>query len=130
MDYSNIKYILEGHYALCVGSQLFEPNEYCSLYQNVALDKNIKFSFWYYMWGSQIGTLEIRAGNQLLWSLSDRQKDEWLYAELALPSGDYTVIKNFQAPHSSQNFQITFHDISWKYLQIDQYAEEFQVILV
>ncbi len=43
------------------------------------------------MYGQQIGTLALLVNKEPLWSLSDRQEDQWLQADLVLPYGDYLV---------------------------------------
>ena len=44
------------------------------------------------MYGTQIGTLElIKDSEEVLWSLTGRQKNEWLFAQIKIPAGDYLV---------------------------------------
>lgn len=43
------------------------------------------------MWGFQIGTLELIADEQVVWSRTDRQQDAWLFAQVRLPAGVYEV---------------------------------------
>lgn len=43
------------------------------------------------MWGFHIGTLELIADNQVVWSKTDRQQDAWLFAQVQLPAGSYEV---------------------------------------
>jgi hypothetical protein len=46
------------------------------------------------MYGFQIGTLEFSINrSDLLWTKSGKQKNQWLLAEIELPSGEYIVIK-------------------------------------
>lgn len=42
------------------------------------------------MYGYEIGTLEL-TGNEVLWSMTGRQKKEWLNAVVYLPKGEYNV---------------------------------------
>jgi hypothetical protein len=44
------------------------------------------------MYGTQIGTLElIKDSEEVLWSLTGRQKNEWLFAQIKIPAGNYLV---------------------------------------
>ena len=93
-----------GYYSLCDARLLVNPTDKCTLKQIVNSDVELTFSFWYHMYGSQIGTLELIAYNdsnsfdfndtlsyQVIWSLTGRQSNEWLFANVTLPSGNYTV---------------------------------------
>jgi len=58
----------------------------------MSLLKETKFEFWYFMFGSQIGTLELVLNNSnVVWSLSGKQENSWLLAEVQLPAGNYLV---------------------------------------
>lgn len=82
----------DGYYALCEGDDLTSIDRFCKLSQSVTVsDEDTKLSFWYYMYGFEIGTLKLN-GSEELWSKSGRQKKEWLKAVVALPIGNYTVI--------------------------------------
>ena len=43
------------------------------------------------MYGSQVGSLELIVNNNPIWSLTGQQENNWLLAEVKLPSGNYTV---------------------------------------
>jgi hypothetical protein len=43
------------------------------------------------MYGLQIGTLELLLNDEVVWSLSDRQENEWKLAKISLIPGDYNV---------------------------------------
>ena len=64
----------------------------CELKQHIKLEKETKFSFWYYMNGRQIGTFELKAvDDKVVWSKTGGQGAEWLKADVSLPVGDYEV---------------------------------------
>ena len=44
------------------------------------------------MYGTLIGTLELKRDNEVLWSKTGRQKNEWLFAEVSLSPGSFQVI--------------------------------------
>jgi hypothetical protein len=52
---------------------------------------DINFRFYYYMYGRQIGTLLFALNEQVIWSLSDNQEDDWLLGEVFIPKGSYEV---------------------------------------
>ena len=66
-------------------------NDKCELKQSIVLDKETKFSFWYYMYGRFVGTLELKAGDKTVWSMTGQQEPEWFQAKIYLPSGSYEV---------------------------------------
>jgi hypothetical protein len=70
---------------------LVNLNDVCELKKNIKLDTDRGLEFYYYMYGRQIGTLLISANDNVIWSLSGSQDDEWLYADIVLPKGDYQV---------------------------------------
>ncbi|CAF1014312.1 unnamed protein product [Brachionus calyciflorus] len=82
----------DGYYALCNGKLLQNPSDKCLLNLNLTLLKETDFKFWYHMSGLQIGTLELILNeSEIIWSLTGRQKNEWLLTELKLPPGDYNL---------------------------------------
>lgn len=82
----------DGYYALCNAKLLTNPSDKCVLELDISLSKETDFEFWYYMNGLQIGTLEVILNEiDVVWSLTGRQKNEWLLAEIKLPPGDYKV---------------------------------------
>jgi hypothetical protein len=76
---------------LCYGSQLINANDSCELKKNVVLMTDINFGFYYYMYGRQIGTLLLALNDQVIWSLSDSQEEDWLLEEVFIPKGSYEV---------------------------------------
>ncbi|RMZ98068.1 MAM and LDL-receptor class A domain-containing 2-like [Brachionus plicatilis] len=82
----------DGFYALCNGKLLLDPNEKCLFYQNVSLLVDTDLKFWYHMSGVHIGTLEVILNEtNVVWSLTGKQKNEWIQAEIILPAGDYSL---------------------------------------
>ena len=81
----------EGYYALCDGRLLKDPAAYCVLDKHVSIASDAQISFWYFMFGTQIGTLEFLVDGQVVWSLTGRQEYKWLEATIPLRAGDYQV---------------------------------------
>ena len=70
-----------------------DPTSKCQLKTNINIQIESNFEFWYYMYGTQIGTLQlIKDDEEVLWSLTGRQRNEWLFAQIKIPAGDYLVI--------------------------------------
>ncbi len=93
-----------GFYALCDARLLINEQNKCRMGQNVTVEKNsTKFEFWYFMFGSQIGSLELTInGSQVVWTKTGRQQNEWLLARLEIPAGSYYVkiwLLNFPVKH-------------------------------
>ena len=86
---------------MCEGSKLRNPTDACKLSKSVNISVFSDFQFWYFMWGTQIGTLELIADSNTLWSLTGRQKKEWLLAQVKLPPGNYLVISFSKLKFSS-----------------------------
>jgi hypothetical protein len=71
---------------------LKKETDKCILSKFLKVDKPSVIEFWYFMHGFQIGTLELVINrSDLLWSLSGKQKNEWILAKVELPSGEYVV---------------------------------------
>lgn len=67
-------------------------NDKCILEKSIEIkDEDVFFEFWYHMWGFYIGTLELIAGESVLWSMTGSQEDNWLRTEVKLPAGKYQV---------------------------------------
>jgi hypothetical protein len=81
----------EGFYILCEGSKLKDPSNTCKLFKEVNLAEESDLQFWYFMYGSQIGTLELIVNNNPIWSLTGQQENKWLLAEVTLPPGNNMV---------------------------------------
>lgn len=82
----------EGYYALCSGNRLRQPKAKCELSNDIVINKQLKFSFWYYMYGATIGTLELKRDEEILWSKTGRQKNEWLFNEITLEPGSFKLM--------------------------------------
>ena len=78
---------------MCDGRELL-PEQKCIISQEINIKENTTFSFWYFMYGSQIGTLHFFKDEEVIWTRIGRQKKEWLKAEVGLPIGIYNVIIN------------------------------------
>lgn len=96
MGFYNINYSHQqgdqGYYGLCDG-QLIVQQGSCELSKIITIEASSsnKFSFWYYMYGRQIGTLKLKKDNKVIWEKDGRQGAEWLLAEVELPVGTYNV---------------------------------------
>ena len=77
---------------MCQGSLLKELKNKCELKKYIEINQQLKFSFWYYMYGTLIGTLELKRDEQVLWSKTGKQKNEWLFAEVFLEPGSFQVL--------------------------------------
>jgi hypothetical protein len=86
-----------GYFALCNGLNLIRSERRCTLSKSIEInDDKSRLSFWYYMYGKKIGTLNFTSsGNQndlnVLWTMTGSQKKEWLNAFVELPKGEYYV---------------------------------------
>ncbi len=47
------------------------------------------------MYGRLIGTLELKANDEIVWNVTGQQNPEWIQAKVKLPAGNYNVIHNF-----------------------------------
>lgn len=70
---------------------LVNLNDTCELTKTIILNSDTKFSFYYYMYGRQIGTFLLLADQIILWSLSGSQEAEWIQVNTTLPKGTYEV---------------------------------------
>ena len=82
---------MDGYYALCNGQLLEKETDQCELSQEITISEDTKFSFWYYMYGRTIGTLELKVDNNTIWSKTGRQENAWVKAEVDLSIGTYKV---------------------------------------
>jgi hypothetical protein len=65
--------------------------------QNVTLDRETAISFWYYMYGLQIGSLSLILDDvNILWKKIGRQQNEWSFATVNLPAGEHKVNYSFR----------------------------------
>jgi hypothetical protein len=61
------------------------------LSQKISLEIESKYSFWYYMYGKNVGNLTFSIDNQVIWNKIGSQQDKWLSAKIYLPDGEYNV---------------------------------------
>ena len=81
-----------GYYALCRGEDIEINKNECKLSQNIKInDDETNISFWYYMYGFEIGTLKISDDTNVFWNMTGKQEKEWLNAVVKLPKGEYNV---------------------------------------
>ena len=86
-----------GYFALCNGLNLITIDRQCILSKSIEIkDDKSRLSFWYYMYGKKIGTLNFTSSeNQndlnVLWTMTGSQQKEWLNAVVELPKGEYNV---------------------------------------
>ncbi len=76
---------------MCNGQSLKDSNDRCELNKSISIKSTAKFSFWYYMFGRQIGTLELKVDDVVVWHKTGRQEQEWLQAEVSLDAGSQNV---------------------------------------
>ncbi|CAF4269057.1 unnamed protein product [Rotaria sp. Silwood2] len=82
-----------GQYARLMASLLSASDPIGIMSTNTCLEQSASFSFWYFMHGSQIGTLALIVNDQTLWEKSGRQGlPAWHQADIALPVGVYLNI--------------------------------------
>lgn len=58
----------EGYYTLCDARLLLLPVDKCVLSKEIEINRTLSLSFWYHMYGAQIGTLELIRDDSVLWS--------------------------------------------------------------
>lgn len=82
----------EGYYALCNGKLLKKLTDKCTLRQNINLNTQVYLQFWYFQYGLQIGTLQLIVNDaQIIWEMSGKQKNEWLFANISIPADAFVV---------------------------------------
>ncbi|CAF1054879.1 unnamed protein product [Rotaria sordida] len=62
-----------GNYARFMATLLSESDQFGVMSVNTVIQQSTAFSFWYFMHGTQIGTLALIVNNQTLWEKSGRQ---------------------------------------------------------
>ena len=88
------KYILfqlgESFYSLCKSGN----HGKCELKKDINIQNvDRQFSFWYYMFGLKIGTLNLTVDGVEVWKKEGRQQKKWLHSgNITLPVGTYEVI--------------------------------------
>jgi hypothetical protein len=75
---------------LCVGKKLANDNDFCTLNKTFTNNNEVKFTFWYYLSGTTVGSLELTMNDESVWSDSTRLK-AWKKGEIDFPIGTYTV---------------------------------------
>ena len=71
-----------------MGRLLSESNQFGVMNTSTSLQESTSFSFWYFMHGSQIGTLALVINDQSVWQKSGRQGlPAWYQATITLPMG-------------------------------------------
>ncbi|CAF3388690.1 unnamed protein product [Rotaria sp. Silwood1] len=76
-----------GSYARFMANLLLESDQFGIMSTNTSLQQSTSFSFWYYMHGSQIGTLALIVNGQTLWERSGRQGvPAWYQANVTVPT--------------------------------------------
>ncbi|CAF4767053.1 unnamed protein product [Rotaria sp. Silwood1] len=82
-----------GSYARFMANLLLESDQFGIMSTNTSLQQSTSFSFWYYMHGSQIGTLALIVNGQTLWERSGRQGvPAWYQANATLPTNVHVNI--------------------------------------
>jgi len=97
-----------GYYALCVGSKLANDETECQLSKTFTNKRaDTKFSFWYYLYGTTVGSLELKKNDIVIWS-DEKQQNSWKKSVIDFPIGTFTVIrlllrnqKKLQTNHSN-----------------------------
>ncbi|CAF0838316.1 unnamed protein product [Brachionus calyciflorus] len=104
----------EGFYALCMGKKLKNPNDSCSLVHNIEKTiQNLNLKFWYFQYGSQIGTLQLVINSQqIIWKSHGRLKNEWLLADVILPANTFKIeFKANRSIHGRMSSDLAIDDI-------------------
>ncbi|CAF3983189.1 unnamed protein product [Rotaria sp. Silwood2] len=77
-----------GNYVRFMAALLSDSNKYGIMSTSACVEQSTSFSFWYFMHGSQIGTLALIVNDQVLWEKSGRQGvPAWHQANITLPAG-------------------------------------------
>lgn len=81
---------------MCIGKSLKNDHEECIIELNINTTKKELFlEFWYFQYGSQVGTLSLITNSRtLIWNSSDRKKNEWIFASVYLPALTHRVLIN------------------------------------
>ena len=83
-----ISFALDGSYARFMATRLPESSQFGIMSTNTSFQQSILFSFWYFMHGTQIGTLALIVNDRTLWQKSKRQGiPAWYQANVTLPIG-------------------------------------------
>ncbi|CAM4914490.1 unnamed protein product [Rotaria socialis] len=83
-----------GNYARFIARLLTASEQFGIMNISTCLEKPTTFSFWYFMHGSQLGTLGLMVNDQTLWEKTGRQGlPAWHQANVTLPMGADINIK-------------------------------------
>ncbi|CAM4757647.1 unnamed protein product [Rotaria magnacalcarata] len=83
-----------GNYARFIARVLTESEQFGIMNISTCLENPTTFSFWYFMHGSQIGTLALIVNDQTLWEKTGRQGlPAWYQANITLPMGADVNVK-------------------------------------
>ena len=75
---------------MCVGKKLANDNDFCTLNKTFTNNNEVKFTFWYYLYGTTVGSLELKKNDESVWSDSTKL-NAWKKGEIYFPIGTYTV---------------------------------------
>jgi len=71
-----------------MAARLPDSSQFGTMNTSILLDVSTYFTFWYFMHGTQIGTLALVVNNQTIWQKSGRQGfPAWYQANITLFSG-------------------------------------------
>jgi hypothetical protein len=93
-------FILDGGYARFMAARLPDSSQFGIMDTTTSLQQSVLLSFWYFMHGSQIGTLALVVNNQTIWQKSGRQGfPAWYQANITLFSGVDVKVCSFLNIH-------------------------------
>ena len=93
-----------GHYARFMANRLAPSDRFGVLATNASLHAPAVFSFWYFMHGSQIGTLSLLVDDQIVWQKSRRQgAPAWYQASVTLTSGGSVEVRLSSLRHERRH---------------------------
>ncbi|XP_041460946.1 MAM and LDL-receptor class A domain-containing protein 1-like [Lytechinus variegatus] len=109
----------QGHYAYIETSS--SGNKYNAILQSIDFTPRIEgcFSFWYHMYGKEMGTLnvhllEVQTGKRsVIWTKSGEQGNFWISAEIELSVGVYHIIEFEGIDGASFTGDIALDDIKY-----------------
>ena len=79
-----------------MAARLPESNQFGMMSTNVTLRQSSLFSFWYFMHGTQIGTLALMINDEPVWQKSGRQgAPAWYLGNTTLPNGVHVKVYVF-----------------------------------
>jgi hypothetical protein len=82
-----IYFSLDGNYARFMAARLPISSQFGIMNTSILLDVSTYFTFWYFMHGTQIGTLALVVNDQIVWQKSGRQGfPAWYQANVTMPA--------------------------------------------